>query len=84
MATGWFVSFGPMLYVPFIIGGLSAGVQVFSDYWFTIGSVLYSISMLIQASHLLFDNHVTIMRSAATKCMSPRLRLTQTCLSGAR
>jgi hypothetical protein len=50
-----------MLYVPFIIGGLSAGVQVFSDYWFTIGSVLYSISMLIQASHLLIDNHVAFL-----------------------
>lgn len=55
------MSFGPMLYVPFIIGGLSAGVQVFSDYWFTIGSVLYSISMLIQVSHVLTGNHMAFM-----------------------
>lgn len=44
---GWLVSVGPMVYMPFLACALIMFIQVFSDYWFTLSSLSYSLSNLV-------------------------------------
>jgi len=43
---GWMVSVGPMVYMPFLACVLIMFIQVFSDYWFTLAALSYSLSNL--------------------------------------
>lgn len=43
---GWMVSVGPMVYMPFLACVLIMFIQVFSDYWFTLAALCYSLSNL--------------------------------------
>jgi len=51
VTLGWVVSFGPLLYLPFMAAGTLCFVQLFTDYWFTIGASIYSLSNLV---HIIF------------------------------
>ncbi|GAB5037515.1 Hypothetical protein NocV09_08400080 [Nannochloropsis oceanica] len=43
---GWMVSVGPMVYMPFLACVLIMFIQVFSDHWFTLAALFYSLSNL--------------------------------------
>ncbi len=43
---GWMVSVGPMVYMPFLACVLIVFIQVFSDHWFTLAALSYSLSNL--------------------------------------
>jgi hypothetical protein len=46
--VGWFITFGPLLYVPFLAMGLLMMVQVFSDNWFTASAGCYVLAGVAQ------------------------------------